>query len=67
MKKQQHSDGISFELTSNLCDFFPAMVKMRRSNSLSELSYEDYKFADDIAPREKAEELERKQHENSCR
>lgn len=44
------------------------MVKLRRSNSLSELSYEDFKFGEDVdGGKEREEELERKQHENNCR
>ncbi|XP_060605078.1 GATOR complex protein WDR59-like isoform X6 [Ruditapes philippinarum] len=44
-----------------------AMVKIRRSNSLSDFSFEDYRFAEELDPKEKAEEIERKQHENNCR
>lgn len=43
------------------------MVKIRRSNSLSDFSFEDYKFAEELDPKEKAEEIEKKQHENNCR
>lgn len=44
------------------------MVKLRRSNSLSELSYDDFRFGEDVdGDKEREEELERKQHENNCR
>ncbi|XP_060605076.1 GATOR complex protein WDR59-like isoform X4 [Ruditapes philippinarum] len=52
----------------NISNFLSrAMVKIRRSNSLSDFSFEDYRFAEELDPKEKAEEIERKQHENNCR
>ncbi|XP_053401808.1 GATOR complex protein WDR59-like isoform X3 [Mercenaria mercenaria] len=52
----------------NISNFLTrAMVKIRRSNSLSDFSFEDYRFAEEMDPKEKAEEIERKQHENNCR
>ncbi|XP_052233615.1 GATOR complex protein WDR59-like isoform X3 [Dreissena polymorpha] len=44
-----------------------AMVKLKRSNSYNDLSFEDYKFADESQPKETIEEQERKQHESNCR
>ena len=43
------------------------MGKIRRSNSLSDFSFEDYRFAEDMDPKETAEDIEKKQHENNCR
>lgn len=46
-----------------------AMMKVKRSNSWSyeDFSFEDYRFAEDSDPKERAAETERKQHENFCR
>ena len=45
------------------------MMKVKRSNSWSyeDFSFEDYKFAEDTDPKERAAEAERKDHENFCR
>lgn len=42
-------------------------MKMRRSNSLTDFSFEDYKFSEDAELRDKSEENEKKVHENNCR
>ncbi|KAL4234056.1 GATOR complex protein wdr59 [Mactra antiquata] len=60
------SPPVNVTSPTNTSFFYRAMVKIRRTNSLSDFSFEDYKF-EETDPKQKAEELERKQHENNCR
>ncbi|XP_052816211.1 GATOR complex protein WDR59-like isoform X3 [Mya arenaria] len=62
LTKNIHEPAVKEELSEET-----AMVKLRRSNSFNDVSFEDYRFADEIEPKEKREEQERKLHENNCR
>ncbi|KAK3597574.1 hypothetical protein CHS0354_018167 [Potamilus streckersoni] len=44
-----------------------SIQKVKRSNSWSDFSMDDYRFAEDADPKEKAIQNEKQQHENNCR
>ncbi|KAL3859727.1 hypothetical protein ACJMK2_009928 [Sinanodonta woodiana] len=44
-----------------------SIQKVKRSNSWSDFSMDDYRFAEDGDPKEKAIKNEKQQHENDCR
>lgn len=64
MKKSASKVSLDYFLPNMLLE---AMVKIRRSNSCTDLSFEDYKFTEDFSVRDHVDLEEKRLHDNNCR